>query len=237
MRRHLTFANVCSFIALTVALGTGGAYAANTVFSADIVDGEVKTADLGASAVTAAKVAPESLSTGRIFGLTGADVVESTLARVPDAAKLGGVAAKPTATLVKPGATDHDACAAGETGRFCTIRLVDDGWLEAAASYGGDYQAARFYRDAFGVVHLEGLVSTAINAPTLFVLPAGSRPAASRVFATVGREIGEQEAAAGRIDVKSDGRVVVMQSPSRDAEPGPYGSDYLTLDGISFRTG
>ena len=32
------------------------AYAANTVFSTDIVDGEVKTADLGSNAVTAAKV-------------------------------------------------------------------------------------------------------------------------------------------------------------------------------------
>ena len=32
------------------------AYAANTVFSSDIVDGEVKTADLASNAVTAAKV-------------------------------------------------------------------------------------------------------------------------------------------------------------------------------------
>jgi hypothetical protein len=42
---------VCSFIALTVALGTRGAYAANTVFSTDIVDAQVKTADIGAQAV------------------------------------------------------------------------------------------------------------------------------------------------------------------------------------------
>ena len=47
LRRSLTFANVCSFLALTIALGTGSAYAANTVFSTDIVDGEVKTADIG----------------------------------------------------------------------------------------------------------------------------------------------------------------------------------------------
>jgi hypothetical protein len=32
------------------------AYAANTVFSTDIVDGEVKTADLGSNSVTAAKI-------------------------------------------------------------------------------------------------------------------------------------------------------------------------------------
>ena len=52
LRRSLTFANVCSFIALTVALSTGGAYAANTVFSTDIVDGEVKSADIGGNQVT-----------------------------------------------------------------------------------------------------------------------------------------------------------------------------------------
>ena len=52
LRPRLTFANVCSFLALLIALGTGSAYAANTVFSTDIVDGEVKTADLDNNAVT-----------------------------------------------------------------------------------------------------------------------------------------------------------------------------------------
>jgi hypothetical protein len=51
LRRNLTFANVCSFVALVVALGTGSAYAANTVFSTDIVDQEVKTPDLDTGAV------------------------------------------------------------------------------------------------------------------------------------------------------------------------------------------
>jgi hypothetical protein len=56
IRRALTFANVCSFLALTVALGTGGAYAANTVFSTDIVDGEVKHADLANNSVTSTNI-------------------------------------------------------------------------------------------------------------------------------------------------------------------------------------
>ncbi len=78
LRRRLTFANVCSFIALVVALGTGGAYAANTIGSDDIIDesiqsvdlknGEVKTADLGANAVGASKVANESLTLSDIAG-------------------------------------------------------------------------------------------------------------------------------------------------------------------------
>ncbi len=58
IRRALTFANVCSFLALTIAIGTGGAYAADTVFSSDIVDGEVKNADIGGQQVTSGKIAP-----------------------------------------------------------------------------------------------------------------------------------------------------------------------------------
>jgi hypothetical protein len=74
MRRHrsrLTFANVCSFLALLIAIGTGGAYAANTVFSSDIVDGEVKSADIGNNQVKTADVRDDALSGG---GLTGADI-------------------------------------------------------------------------------------------------------------------------------------------------------------------
>ena len=56
LRTRLTFANVCSFLALTIAIGTGGAYAANTVFSTDIVDGEVKAADIAKNAVRAPEI-------------------------------------------------------------------------------------------------------------------------------------------------------------------------------------
>jgi hypothetical protein len=101
LRSRLTFANIVSFIALVFAVGGTSAYAANTVFSADIVDGEVKTADLGAASVTNAKLADNSVGTGKIIdghisandlgqgsvtsekvvnnSLTGEDINESTL--------------------------------------------------------------------------------------------------------------------------------------------------------------
>jgi hypothetical protein len=56
MRRHLTYANLMSTLAVFLAVGGGAAYAANTVFSTDIVDGEVKTQDLAADAVTSPKI-------------------------------------------------------------------------------------------------------------------------------------------------------------------------------------
>ena len=56
LRTRFTFANVCSFLALLIALGTGSAYAANTVFSTDIVDGEVKAADIANNAVRTGEI-------------------------------------------------------------------------------------------------------------------------------------------------------------------------------------
>jgi len=56
IRPRLTFANVCSFLALLIALSTGGAYAANSISSSDIVNGEVKTKDLAGDAVTGKKL-------------------------------------------------------------------------------------------------------------------------------------------------------------------------------------
>jgi hypothetical protein len=67
---------VIACIALFVAMGTSTAYAANTIFSTDIVDGEVKTADLGDLSVTTQKLAFNSIGTGRIIDntLTSADL-------------------------------------------------------------------------------------------------------------------------------------------------------------------
>ncbi len=83
-RRSFTFSNVCSFLALTVALGTGTAYAANTVGSSDIIDeailsqdiknDEVKTADIGNSQVAAGNIKPAAVIASRL----GPDAVDST---------------------------------------------------------------------------------------------------------------------------------------------------------------
>ena len=70
VRRHLSFANVASFLALAIAVGTGSAYAANTVFSTDIVDGEVKSADIAGAAVTNSKLGPNSIGSGKILDAT-----------------------------------------------------------------------------------------------------------------------------------------------------------------------
>ena len=71
---RFTYANVMSTFAVVLALGTGTAYAANTVFSTDIVDGEVKTVDIATQAVTQAKLFPNAVGPTRI----APDAVDST---------------------------------------------------------------------------------------------------------------------------------------------------------------
>jgi hypothetical protein len=66
IRSRLTYANVASSIALFAALGTGGAYAADTIGSSDVInesllsedikDLEVKTSDIKNSAITSLKI-------------------------------------------------------------------------------------------------------------------------------------------------------------------------------------
>jgi hypothetical protein len=101
LRSRLTFANVCSFLALLIALGTGGAYAADTIGSDDIINGQVKSADIGNSQVQSIDVRDDSIGTaelgpGAVTGgnlaansvngervlnnsLTGTDVLDQTI--------------------------------------------------------------------------------------------------------------------------------------------------------------
>ena len=95
-------ATVVAYLALFVALATGTAYAANTVFSGDIVDGQVKTVDLANGAVVVAKLADGSVTTQKVQNgtlkgedvldntLRGADIDESTLSSISGGGPAGG---------------------------------------------------------------------------------------------------------------------------------------------------
>jgi hypothetical protein len=91
LRAHLTYANVVSTIALCLVVGGGSALAANTIFSSDIVDGEVKNDDLAANAVGSAKIADRAVKNADLSigasssntiadgGIQGVDVKGDTL--------------------------------------------------------------------------------------------------------------------------------------------------------------
>jgi len=107
--------DLIALFALFAAVGTGGAYAANTIGSADVIDNsllsqdikdaEVKGVDLANASVGSGKIingqvagadlAANSVTSGKVLDgtLTGADITESTLGQVPtagDADKLDG---------------------------------------------------------------------------------------------------------------------------------------------------
>ena len=62
VRSHLTYANVVATLALVIAVGGGAAYAANTVFSSDIVNSEVKSVDIGNGEVKSVDIAAGEVS-------------------------------------------------------------------------------------------------------------------------------------------------------------------------------
>jgi hypothetical protein len=80
-RARLSYANVMSTLAFLLAVGGGAAYAANTVFSTDIVNGEVKTVDIADNGVRAIDIAGGNVGTSEVANdsLTGNDVAEPTL--------------------------------------------------------------------------------------------------------------------------------------------------------------
>src|SRR6188472_2554875 len=74
IRKRATFANICSFLALSIVLSMGTAYAAGTVRSKDIVNGQVKTVDLGNNSVTTGKIKDGEVRLGDV----SAGAIDST---------------------------------------------------------------------------------------------------------------------------------------------------------------
>ena len=84
---------------------------------------------------------------------------------------------------------------------------VDTGWiaptlLNSWSNFGSGFQAARYRRVGTGQVEIQGLVTGGTGpASTVFTLPAGFRPPAALLFATIANN------AIARLDVEADGDV------------------------------
>jgi hypothetical protein len=131
---------VVAYLALFVALGGTSAYAANTVFSADIVDGEVKSVDIGNNEIGSADVKDNSINTFDVHSLLGVDVVDNTLTGADiQEASLGQV----------PSAADSDKL---------------DG--KDSTDFGGLNEGIQFESDFLGV-DITGPFVTVASSPTL----------------------------------------------------------------------
>lgn len=95
LTRRLTYANTMATIALFVALGGGGAYAAATIGAGDIQRNAVRSKHIKNNEVR------------------GADVKESSLGQVPNAKKVGGVTVKAIRIAQPAGAPEAQVLTTG----------------------------------------------------------------------------------------------------------------------------
>jgi hypothetical protein len=133
VRTRLTFANVCSFLALMIAIGTGGAYAADTIGSSDIINesilsedlknGEVKTNDIVGGAVTSPKIHADAVTTSDLAAdaVDGSKVLDASIARA-DLASNAVTGAK----VLDNSITMSDIGGGGTTG-LLSVSGVDNG--------------------------------------------------------------------------------------------------------------
>ena len=200
---------------------------------------------LGNGAATNLKIADGAVNSNKVQNgsLLGTDVADGNLdgADIEDDSLTGADISSDEFTNVTgpAGLGEPDACPGGALGTFCGGATLEQ--LGYWANYGNGYAPVRFFKDAAGVVHLEGLVEAggipAELPETIFVLPHAYRPEGGRLVFSVDCADRENEEAPpsdahGRVDVLPDGRVVwpgVAQDWCRPVE------GYLSLSGIAFR--
>jgi hypothetical protein len=98
------------------------------------------------------------------------------------------------------------------------------------SNYSSSDSQLGYYKDPFGIVHLQGLVVEAsANRSAITTLPAGYAPAKTAVFAIACGTGTGSTVALGLLDINSAG--VITPDPTCTT------TNYISLDGISFRAG
>lgn len=191
----------------------------------DVDDGDTSiatTAYVLGQAATTPPVMDGVASAGASTRTARADHVHPTdTSRAPLASPtFTGTPAAPT-----PAAGDNSTKIS--TTAFVVTALTPTAWaapvlLNSWENYGGGYSNAGYYRNAAGVVHLQGAIRNGLVGAASFTLPAGFRPAAAQAYVI---PTGAAFATYGVVHVESDGTVRVT-----------VGSNTLVhLAGVSFR--
>lgn len=252
MRERMTYANVTATLALFLALGLGGAYAASKIKSKDIAksavtskaikDKTVTGKDIKDLTVTADKLADGSVSAAKIAdgGVGAAKIADGAVgsAKIAD----GSVAAGDFA----PDEAYHVVGAAGEPGFGDG---VDGDCIASQAPSAFAANPVSFYRDRNGIVHLAGIprlshgaggdtlcdstdVPELLSDFRLFTLPPGYRPANPERFTTSDGGTLSLILIGGAADSATTGGTLGAGSVILITPTGP-GQAYL--DGLSFR--
>lgn len=220
--RRPSHATVVAYLALIIAVGGGGAYAAglgqNTVGAKQLKKNAVTTAKIKKGAVTAAKI--------KAGTLTGAQIDLSQLGTVPNAQAANTAQTAQTAQVansVAPSEAWHEVGAPGEPGFM--------GDFKNAPPVPLGPETVGFYKDREGVVHLKGAAISMAEEEAIFLLPPGYRPGSGKVLSFV--------VACG---CPEPTRPVVIIGSNNSVDPALDGAVVMHddgpavfLDGITFR--
>ncbi len=209
LRPKLTYANVMVTILAFVVLSGGAAYAASQLGKNSVGPKQLKK-----NAVTTAKVKKEAITAAKVKKgtLTGTQINLSKLGTVPSATHAASADSIPPAEPIRL------IGAPGQPG-------FENGATNIPGEPGLNFQPTGFYKDAFGIVHLEGSVKKG-SSGVIFTLPSGYRPASGTV------QIFEQP---------KESIVLILGSGVEGVGAGAVvdegGTPAVLLSGITFRAG
>jgi hypothetical protein len=242
IRRHLTYANVMSSIAVFLMLGGATAFAATKIGANEIKANSIKTGKIVKEAVTAGKikngaVTEAKLADGAVTNRKIADGAVSTTKIANDAVtgdkvkdssltgsdiNLGTLGTVPTANnALNLGGAPASAYAKSALESVHLIGAAGEPAFEnSCKNINPEFQPAGFYKDGFGVVHLVGDINGCSGETVrVFVLPPGFRPAKFERF----------------ISHKSDTTIgTIRVDPSGDVTT--FSNATPVLNGMYFRT-
>jgi hypothetical protein len=215
VRAKLNYSNVVSTLCLFLILG-GGAYAATHLPKNSVGPRQIRR-----NAVSGSKVKNRSLTGADLRGSV-ADAVHAAQAdratTSGDAEKLDG---RDAGTFAHTGSEQLHAAAFGPGSANCH-------WVD----YGNGHQGGAYFRDDFGVVHLEGLVKaqgSCFGSPSdaiVMTLPPGYRPAMDLLVPVTAADQLQH------VTIKSASGDMVVFNPQ-----AAYEGLFLSLEGLSFRCG